>query len=71
MCINGTILHIGNPAMAFGGVGESGMGGYHGRSTFETFSHRKAVLKRGFKFDIKLMYPPYSERMTRFVKKMF
>jgi aldehyde dehydrogenase (NAD+) len=70
VCINGTILHIGNPAMSFGGVGESGMGGYHGRSTFETFSHRKSVLRRGFKFDLKLMYPPYSDRMTRFVRKM-
>jgi len=70
-CINGTILHIGNPAMAFGGVGESGMGGYHGRFTFEAFSHRKAVLKRGFKLDLKLMYPPYSARMTKFVKWMF
>ena len=71
VCVNGTILHIGNSSMAFGGVGASGMGGYHGRFTFETFSHRKAVLKRGFKLDLKLMYPPYSERMTKFAKKMF
>ena len=71
VCVNGTILHIGNPSMAFGGVGESGMGGYHGRFTFETFSHRKAVLRRGFKLDLKLMYPPYSERLTRFVRRMF
>jgi aldehyde dehydrogenase (NAD+) len=69
-CINGTILHIGNSKMPFGGVGPSGMGAYHGRHTFETFSHRKAVLKRGFRFDLKLMYPPYTKGKTRMVRKM-
>jgi aldehyde dehydrogenase (NAD+) len=70
-CINGTILHIGNPSMAFGGVGESGMGGYHGRFSFETFSHRKAVLKRGVRFDPKMMYPPYGGLSAWLVKKFF
>jgi aldehyde dehydrogenase (NAD+) len=70
-CINGTILHIGNSSMAFGGVGESGMGGYHGRFSFETFSHRKAVLKRGVRFDMKMMYPPYGGFGAWLVKKMF
>ncbi len=69
-CINGTIMHIGNPAMPFGGVGPSGMGAYHGRFTFETFSHRKAVLRRGFRFDPKLMYPPYTRRKTDMAKRM-
>ena len=69
-CINGTILHIGNSKMPFGGVGPSGMGAYHGRHSFETFSHRKAVLRRGFRFDIKMMYPPYTEKRTAMVKKM-
>ncbi len=71
-CINGTILHIGNSKMPFGGVGPSGMGAYHGRHSFETFSHRKAVLRRGFGFgfDLKLMYPPYTEKRTKMVKKM-
>jgi len=69
-CINGTIMHIGNSKMPFGGVGPSGMGAYHGRHSFETFSHRKAVLRRGFKFDLKMMYPPYTEARTRIVKKM-
>lgn len=70
-CINGTIMHIGNSAMPFGGVGPSGMGAYHGRFSFETFCHRKAVLKRGFRFDLKWMYPPYTERRTRLVRRMF
>jgi aldehyde dehydrogenase (NAD+) len=69
VCINGTILHIGNSAMPFGGVGPSGMGAYHGRFTFETFSHRKAVLRRGFRFDLKMMYPPYTAARTKLVKK--
>jgi aldehyde dehydrogenase (NAD+) len=69
-CINGTIMHIGNSKMPFGGVGPSGMGSYHGQHSFETFSHRKSVLRRGFKFDIKMMYPPYTEKRTKMVKKM-
>jgi aldehyde dehydrogenase (NAD+) len=69
-CVNGTILHIGNSSMPFGGVGPSGMGAYHGRFTFETFSHRKAVLRRGFRFDLKMMYPPYTERKTNMAKRM-
>ena len=68
--INGTIMHIANSKMPFGGVGPSGMGAYHGRHTFETFSHRKAVLKRGFRFDLKMMYPPYTEFRTKMTKKM-
>ncbi len=69
-CVNGTVMHIGDSRMPFGGVGESGMGAYHGRSSFETFTHRKAVLKRGFRFDLKMMYPPYSKFGTKMVKKM-
>jgi len=69
-CINGTIMHIGNSKMPFGGVGPSGMGAYHGQHSFETFSHRKAVLRRGFRFDIKMMYPPYTEARTKMVKRM-
>ena len=69
-CINGTILQIANSSLPFGGVGESGIGAYHGRFTFEAFSHRRAVLKRGFRFDLKLMYPPYSERKTKLARKM-
>jgi aldehyde dehydrogenase (NAD+) len=69
-CINGTIMHIGNAKMPFGGVGPSGMGAYHGQHSFETFSHRKSVLRRGFKFDLKMMYPPYTEARTKMVKKM-
>jgi aldehyde dehydrogenase (NAD+) len=69
VCVNGTLLHIANPAMPFGGVGPSGMGAYHGRHTFETFSHRKAVVTKGRRFDPSFMYPPYGRWKTALVKR--
>jgi acyl-CoA reductase-like NAD-dependent aldehyde dehydrogenase len=71
VCVNGTILHISNSSMPFGGVGESGMGAYHGRHSFETFSHRKSVLTRGFRFDPSFLYPPYRGWKTRLFRKIF
>jgi len=70
VCANGTILHIGNPNMPFGGVGESGMGAYHGRASFDTFSHQKAVMQRGSWLDIKFIYPPYGESKVNIIKKL-
>jgi len=70
VCINGTIMQIANSSMPFGGVGPSGMGAYHGRHTFETFSHRKSVLRRGFRFDLKMMYPPYTEGRMKWLRKI-
>lgn len=57
--INDTLLHIANENLPFGGIGESGMGGYHGKHSFELFSHRKSVFKTSFKVDFPLKYPPY------------
>ncbi len=56
-CINDTIMHIATPYLPFGGVGESGIGNYHGESSFETFSHYKSVLKQTTKFDFSFRYP--------------
>ncbi|WP_047979977.1 aldehyde dehydrogenase [Ornithinibacillus contaminans] len=56
-CINDTLYHLANPNMPFGGVGNSGIGGYHGKYSFDTFSHQKSVLKQTTKFDIPLRYP--------------
>jgi aldehyde dehydrogenase (NAD+) len=50
-------------------VGPSGTGAYHGRHTFEAFSHRKSVLTRGTRFDLKLMYPPYGKTLTKLVRR--
>lgn len=56
-CINDTLYHLANPNLPFGGVGNSGMGAYHGKDSFDTFSHKKSVLKQTTKFDIPLRYP--------------
>jgi acyl-CoA reductase-like NAD-dependent aldehyde dehydrogenase len=63
VCINDTIIHLATTTLPFGGVGESGMGSYHGKASFDTFSHRRSVLKRSFLFDLKLRYPPYREKL--------
>jgi aldehyde dehydrogenase (NAD+) len=70
VCVNAVLWHLGNPALPFGGVGESGMGVYHGRHGFETFSHRKGVMRRSLKADPKLAYPPYT-RLKRALLKRF
>ncbi|MDC1173754.1 aldehyde dehydrogenase [Bacteriovoracaceae bacterium] len=59
LCINDSLVHLSSQTLPFGGVGESGMGRYHGRYSFETFSHQKAVMKRYQIFDILVRYPPY------------
>ncbi len=68
-CINDTIVHLASSYLPFGGVGESGMGGYHGKASFDTFSHRKSVLKKSNHIDIPLRYPPYKNRI-KFLKKV-
>lgn len=56
-CVNDTLMHLATPYLPFGGVGESGMGSYHGEHSFHTFSHRKSVLKQTNRFDFKFRYP--------------
>lgn len=63
-CVNDTIVHLATSHMPFGGVGESGMGGYHGRAGFEAFSHEKSVLFKSARVDVPLRYPPYGNRMA-------
>jgi aldehyde dehydrogenase (NAD+) len=69
-CINDTISHLINPNLPFGGVGESGVGSYHGQSSFELFSNQKSVVHRGTWIDLPLRYPPYGNRLT-YIKKLF
>jgi aldehyde dehydrogenase (NAD+) len=68
--INHALLHLTVPSLPFGGVGASGMGAYHGRASFETFSHRKSVLVKPTWFDPSLFYPPYSAFKQKFVRKV-
>ena len=70
-CINDTVIHLASSHMSFGGVGESGMGSYHGKKSFATFTHYRSVLKQG-KLDVKLRYFPYKsgkEKITRIILK--
>jgi aldehyde dehydrogenase (NAD+) len=66
---NDTIMHIGNIELPFGGVGNSGIGYYHGKYSFETFSNKKSILKKSFWPDLKLRYPPYKSLWL--LKKIF
>ncbi len=69
-CVNDTISHIISPRAGFGGVGNSGMGRYHGKYTFETFSHKKTVLKKSWLLDLPVKYHPYTEKALKLVKKI-
>ena len=62
-CINATVLHYANSYLPFGGVGQSGMGHYHGKWSFDAFSHKKSILEKSLFFDIKLLYPPYKDKL--------
>jgi aldehyde dehydrogenase (NAD+) len=70
-CVNGTIFHVSNPDLPFGGVGPSGMGAYHGKFGFDTFSHRRAVLVRSTKMDPPMMYPPFTDKKEALLRKGF
>jgi aldehyde dehydrogenase (NAD+) len=68
--VNHTLMHVLAPQLPFGGVGESGMGAYHGKWGFETFSHRKATLVMRSRPDLKMIYPPYSAREKMLLRKL-
>jgi len=68
--VNHIWIHLGVHELPFGGVGPSGMGAYHGRRSFETFSHQRAVLKKPTLPDPPLLFPPYSARKLRWIKRL-
>lgn len=68
--INHVALHCLIPQLPFGGVGASGIGGYHGKWGFEALSHRRAVLSKPAKPDLRLIYPPYTERSIKLLRKL-
>lgn len=63
VCINDCIMQVGVSSLPFGGVGDSGIGSYHGKASFDTFSHYKSVLHRSFRLDFKWRYPPYEGKL--------
>lgn len=67
-CVNDTIVHLSEPSMGFGGVGHSGMGCYHGRKSFETFSHQKYILKKYNWIDLPMRYQPYKTISLKLIK---
>jgi len=69
VCINDTVMQVGVPELPFGGVGASGMGSYHGKASFDTFTHYKSVLSKSFRLDLKWRYPPYANKLD-FLKKL-
>ncbi|AWN75035.1 aldehyde dehydrogenase [Legionella anisa] len=69
-CINDVIMHICNSHLPFGGVGESGMGSYHGEAGFKTFSHFKSILKRNFWFELPIKYRPYSQWKQKIIQAL-
>ncbi len=68
-CINDTIVHIASDYLPFGGVGSSGMGHYHGASSFETFSHYKSILKKATWFDLSIRYAPFTDKKANIINK--
>ncbi|NFC74615.1 aldehyde dehydrogenase [Clostridium botulinum] len=69
-CINDTIMHLSTSTLPFGGVGNSGIGGYHGRASFDTFSHKKSILKKSNLIDIKIRYAPFKGKIN-LAKRLF
>ncbi len=70
VCINDVMAHVQVPELPFGGVGASGMGAYHGRASFDVFSHKKGVLHKGTRVDPSLRYPPYDENKEKWAKRL-
>ena len=70
VAINDGMVFMANPNLPFGGVGNSGLGVYHGQYGFDTFSHLKSVMKRSFWLDVALRYPPFSALKLKLLKKL-
>ncbi|MCB1358977.1 MAG: aldehyde dehydrogenase family protein, partial [Maritimibacter sp.] len=68
--LNDVVIHLSSSDLPFGGVGASGIGAYHGKTGFDTFSHLKPVLKKTLWPDPRLRYPPYSERKRRWLRRI-
>jgi len=70
MGVNETVMHFTIPRLPFGGVGESGMGAYHGKDSFDAFSHKKAILYKGMRGDMPARFPPYTSEKKSLVRRV-
>ena len=67
-CLNDTIIHLATSEMPFGGVGESGMGGYHGKTGFEAFSHMRSIVDKKTWLDMPVRYQPYDKQKDKMLR---
>ena len=70
-CINDVVIHLATTEMGFGGVGESGMGSYHGRAGFDAFSHCKSMVDKKTWIDLPMRYQPYRSRFYERLLRLF
>jgi aldehyde dehydrogenase (NAD+) len=70
VCVNNVVVHVGSPELPFGGVGDSGMGRYHGRAGFDAMSNPKAVLRSPTRPDLPVLYPPYARWKEKLLRRV-
>lgn len=68
-CVNDTVIHLATPYMGFGGVGQSGMGSYHGKRSFDTFTHYRSIVRKSTWLDLPFRYRPYSDGKFRMIRR--
>ena len=69
-CINDVLMHLTSPHLGFGGVGDSGMGSYHGKGSFDTFTHYKSIVDQATWLDVPIRYRPYTERKVKLIRSI-
>ena len=69
-CINDTIMHITSTHVPFGGVGNSGIGNYHGEAGFDCFSHHKTIFRKSLHLEPNIKYPPYNHQKLKWIKRL-
>lgn len=69
-CINDTVIHLATPYMGFGGVGQSGMGSYHGKYSFDTFTHYRSIVRKSTWLDLPLRYHPYTDQKFNLIRRL-
>lgn len=69
-CVNDTLIHVGTHHLPFGGVGESGMGNYHGKASFDAFTHYKGVAKKSLLIDLPIRFPPFRQALFPFIRML-
>ena len=70
-CINDSLIHVANHSLPFGGVGNSGMGSYHGKKSFDLLSHHKSIHQTATWFDSPLRYPPFNDFQRKLMRCFF